>query len=94
MNLYHLTQNKVDDYDTYSDAVVAAQDECRAKLIHPSSFVSWDEAEWKYKAGPLISPRSHGTSEWPEPEHVEARLIGVAVEGTVEGVICASFHAS
>ena len=35
MNLYHISQDAVSGYDTYSDAVVAAESEQDAKNIHP-----------------------------------------------------------
>lgn len=79
MNLYHISQSVNTGYDTYSDAVVAAEHAHLAQLIHPSGD-GWPSR-----------PRFH--NEWCEPSEVKAVLIGVAVEGTQEGVICASYHA-
>lgn len=36
MNLYHISQTANNDYDTYSDAVVAAHTPSRARNMHPS----------------------------------------------------------
>jgi len=35
MKLYHISQSRVSGYDTYSDAVVCAQDEDSARNTHP-----------------------------------------------------------
>jgi hypothetical protein len=77
VNLYLISQRVNNGYDTYSDAVVAAKSEEEAKLIHPSGR----EGEERYH------------EDWAGPEHVQVQLLGRAVAGTVQGVICASFHA-
>jgi hypothetical protein len=96
MNLYHLTQDVVDDYDTYSDAVVAARSAEAAVHLHPNENVTWEDGRWvyqtKYANGRLSSKGSHGNDDWPLPNQVKARLIGIAAKG-VRGVVCASFHA-
>ena len=79
MNLYYLSQDDNRDYDTYSDCVVAAESEEAARVINPGGSDQWDD------------PR---TSNWArKPEFVKVKLIGVAIEGTKAGVICASYHA-
>jgi hypothetical protein len=91
MKLWHISQDQCNDYDTYSDAVVAAPDEETARTIHP------DGAIWASKKGaPFVSGWSEGepSRSWCDSPHlVTARLIGDAVPGTEIGVICASFHA-
>ena len=79
MKLYLLTQSKERGIDTYDSCVVAAESEEIAKTIHPSGFSS----SWG----------SSGRDWARSPEHVDADLIGEAVEGTERGVICASFNA-
>lgn len=74
MNLYRISQNWNTGYDTYDSAVVAAESEDEARLIHPS--------EMRYS-----------TSSWCDPAAVEVTLIGKAVDGTISGVICASYNA-
>lgn len=77
MNLYHLSQKVNNDYDTYDSCVVAAETEEEAAGITPDGFTFGDR--W--------------TSWAYKREQVVVRLIGVAVEGTASGVICASFNA-
>lgn len=77
MNLYHLSQTENNGYDTYDSCVVAADTEAEAQGITPDGF-------------------GFG-GRWPSwadnRNQVVVRLIGVAVEGTPTGVICASFNA-
>lgn len=40
MNLYLISQDNVDGYDTYDSAVVVAKDVQDARKIHPSAFVT------------------------------------------------------
>jgi hypothetical protein len=99
MNLYHLTQNEVDDYDTYSDAVVAAESAEQATHIHPCPRVQWAVDRWmELPYGPfngekIGTPQPHGNDDWPLPSKVVVRLIGKAEEDVKAGVICASYHA-
>jgi hypothetical protein len=78
MNLYLISQETNNDYDTYDSAVVAAESEDAARSIHPS------ESDWDGKSS------MYGT--WSAKEDVSVRLIGVA-SNEVSGVICASFNA-
>jgi len=80
MNLYAISQSINNGYDTFSDAVVAAENEADARLIHPSGR-AWSEHI------------RHDYDDWAKSEDVVVELIGVAVDGTPAGVICASFHA-
>lgn len=88
MNLYKISQVIVDGYDTYSDAVVAAESAELATRVHPSDFIdAWDpnrsNEDWE------------DCSTWaPHPKHVRAEYLGTA-DGSLSAneVICASFHA-
>lgn len=81
MKLYHLSQNKVRGYDTFSDMVVCAESEDEARLIHPAE---WRENPWEKEL--------YGV--WCEsPDQVEVKYLGEAAEDLEKGVICASFHA-
>jgi hypothetical protein len=83
MNLYHVSQNQNDGYDTYSNFVICAPDEEAARLANPSTGEPMTPADWK-----------HPFSDWCDaPEHVTAVLIGTATESTMPGIICASFRA-
>lgn len=92
MNLYYIEQSVNSDYDMYSDAVVTAESEEDARLVHPYGY-SWDDdkKEW-YLTWTDGTRLSAGNYEWASPENVEVTLIGTA-NGNMAGVICASFHA-
>lgn len=89
MKLWLIEQHVNGGYDTYSDAVVAAETEDLARRIHP------DGGEWSDKPKDNFgwAPNQCGWAWAPSPEEVSAKLIGEAVNGTAQGVICASFHA-
>jgi hypothetical protein len=92
MNLYHIKQSVNYGYETFSDAVVVANNEIEASLIHPDMnseyfekwpFVenedgtNWDRNDWAYT-----------------PDQVTVEFIGIANDKfTVPTVICSSYHA-
>ena len=102
MKLFLIWQYEARGYDTYSDAVVAAQDEAEAKTIHPRSgtfdkclvHIPLQRHEDGYyytdESGNYVSD-----NEWTnDPGKVTAKYLGEAAEDIVEPmVICASFHA-
>jgi hypothetical protein len=101
MNLYKISQNANDDWDTYDSAVVAAESESEAKLIHPSE---WGEAEWKElpehlqeegqsKMGWVDTNGFTRSGDWTTPDRVIVEYIGLAAEGIKKGVIVSSFNA-
>ncbi len=84
MKLFYLSQSLVDGYDTFSDAVVAAESCQEARQIHPNAECGlFENGQW---------PDWHNDS-WAPPDSVVVKLLGEAVEGIEAGVICASFHA-
>ncbi len=86
MKLWHISQEKNNGWDTYSDAVVAAETEDAARNIHPCVYYSkYMSSDSKYMGWDF--------STWVSPSDVVVKYIGEAVEGTEAGVICASFHA-
>ena len=78
MNLYLISQEVNNGYDTYDSAVVAAVSEEAARSIHPG------KKDWDGKA------EQYGT--WCAKENVSVRLIGTAADD-VTGVIFAWFNA-
>lgn len=92
MNLYKISQTENNDYDTYSDAIVCANNKDEARMIHPSgnqpSKLKMDGSEDDYNAWDYTY-RSWCSS----PELVTVELIGVAIEGIKKGIVLASFHA-
>ena len=84
MNLYYISQTENEEYDTFSDAVVAAETAIEAANTHPSG----NPENWKRETDGSFS----GT--WVKTaDSVSVKLIGTAVQGTPAGVICSSFHA-
>ena len=82
MNLYHISQDVYNGYDTYSDAVVAAKTAKSAATFHPMGG-DWRVPHDTYCGGAWVN----------DPAQVSVEYIGKAKRGTKEGVICASFHA-
>lgn len=81
MNLYLLSQDVNNEYDTYDSAVVAALSEDEARMIHPRNYSEpWDGTMEEY-------------STWCNASDVRVTLIGVALESQEAGVILASFNA-
>ncbi len=77
MNLYLISQNESNGYDTYDSAVVAAETNLKARKTHPIPGLegSWD-LDWSSSF-----------------QTVDAKFIGKAKKGMKAGVICASFNA-
>jgi hypothetical protein len=80
MNIYLLSQEDNIDYDTFDSVVVAAESEEKARLIHPDTL---NEDPWE-----------DNYPSWADsPDNVRVEFLGVAKEGTKEGIILASFNA-
>jgi len=84
MKLYRISQTINDGYDTYDSAIVAALTDDQAKEIHPSSL---------YGTVELIDDDSNMGCWAYSVDQVKCEYIGEAVEGTLKGVILASFNA-
>jgi len=84
MNIYLLTQNIVTGYDTYDSAVVAAETEDKARMIHPSEYTT--TKRWSYA--------NYSDGDWPK--FSQRHLITVELVGTTDkeaGLILGSFNA-
>jgi len=79
LNLYLISQDVNNGYDTYDKAVVAAPDEDTARNIHPG----WED----------MAEAGREFSSWCVAEKVKVELIGEAAEDIDQGVVCASFLA-
>ncbi len=93
MNIYRITQDLNDGYDTYDAAVIVAATEEQARVTHPAG-----DCVWKENTGEWVEHREGGQDwiskgEWTEPKNVKVELIG-ETPGTTPGVILASFNAS
>lgn len=90
LNLYRISQTVNTGYDTYSDAVVAANTSIEAARLHPNPD---DSAGW---ADGIVNEWGYvdGRDSWAHsPADVTVQYIGIAADDISEGVICASFHA-
>lgn len=87
MNIYLIGQNKISGYDSYDSAVVIAESETQARMIHPHSQYGFID--------PIITDWNEPYSTWaPSYDHVTAKLIGVADPSyNTPVVICASYNA-
>jgi hypothetical protein len=93
MKLWLISQNVNNDYDTYSDAVVAAETRSEARNIHPRyPEYRWDSSGCWYGIRADES-RWSPCDTWARPDQVTAELLGTAKPGTKAGVICKSYHA-
>jgi len=88
MNIYLISQDVNKGYDTFDKAIVAANNENEAKLIHPDgvsanwkdeNFSDDDNVEWIWA--------------WTKPKNVKIELLGVTTKEIKSGVILASYNA-
>ena len=79
MNIYLISQDENNDYDTYDSVIVVAENNKEAVKIHPDG----DDAEWDRRYSTWAS----------SPSKVSAALIGKASDDIQPGVVLASFNA-
>jgi hypothetical protein len=99
MNIYRISQNINDRYDTYDSAVVCAETEDEARKIHPSPFTKfWRDNKW---FGIDVNGKEYQSSDgyssnWVTGDNlkeIKIEYIGVAKDGIEKGVIVSSFNA-
>jgi len=96
-NIYRISNEVNNDYDTYDSAIVVADSPEDAKLVHPSSDAEtkvkfWDGRWWFIDS--KGDAHEHYNSSWCLPADVGVELVGKAAKGFEPGtVICASFNA-
>ena len=85
MNIYLISQNKENGYNTYDSAVVVAETAKKAKETHPDP----------HKVDPWNKEnRGYMSLCWAKrPEYVKSELIGKAKTNVDAGVVCSSFNA-
>ncbi len=93
MNLYRLTQEVNNDYDTYDSCIVAAKTEDEARLIHPDEDITLCDEKGFYITYPNISKKSYCNCAWCKPQDVKVELLGIADKTVSQGVVLASFNA-
>ena len=92
MNIYLISQDVNNEYDTYDSAVVAAVNEYEAKRTYPSPFRIFVEDVLYFNYGDSISSQEVSSGDWTSnPNDVDVELIGTTTKEA--GVILASFNA-
>ena len=86
--IYHVSQNELMGYDTYSDFVVIAEHDVDARNTHPNSYVNEGViGSWKPNPDDI-------DDSWPkDPKYVKVTLIGKANLNETARIVCTSFHA-
>jgi len=82
MNIYLISQDENNDYDTYDSAVVIAKDEHAARLTKPGGV----------RAGEVWNGTVDQYSSWTDAKNVTVKFIGVSLSHE-PGIVCASFNA-
>jgi hypothetical protein len=72
--------------DSFAYAVVAAETGKAARHIHPTKGVVWRKTMW-IKGG-----KDYGFDIWTNPKNVRSKLLGTAIAGTLQGMVCTSFN--
>jgi hypothetical protein len=76
--LYLISQGKNQGDVTYDSAIVVAESESEARLIHPDGRAEWDGKDEKY-------------GEWADSENVIVTKVGVS-DIKLKGVLLASYN--
>jgi hypothetical protein len=97
MNIYKISQEINNDYDTYDSMIVAANTVKEASEIHPGNtseekiFLISKQFMFKSYTGKYFK---YPYSDWVDnPNQVNVEYIGKAKKGTKQGIILASFNA-
>ena len=99
LKLYLISQNVNNGYDTFSAAVVCAENEEDAKRVHPhDGFKAYFDEEkkqfWTKRVDgkPYLFEDKYET--WTNDlKKIRVEYLGEVKEGIKKGVICSSFHA-
>jgi hypothetical protein len=93
VNLYLISQEVNNSYDSYDGAVVAAPDEETARRIRPETpYPGCEPCIWIDGEKNINLLRHLGT--WVDhPRHVAVKMIGVASDDVLLGTVLASFNA-
>ncbi len=92
VNLYRISQDANDGYDTYDSAIVAAESEECARRISPDGYDVWSDA-MKCWVAPNGTKRDWLGTWCSHIDNVKVELIGRGLADTQAGVILASFNA-
>ena len=95
LNLYLISQDVNNNYDTFDSAVVAAASEYAARLTYPSKWrednISWNGSKWfRYLDDGRVL--DYSASTWTSPDNVSVQFLAAGYEGPA-GTVLASFNA-
>lgn len=86
MNIYLISQELNDNYDTYDSLVVIAENEESARLTHPySGGIDWKDEDFNRHKDVWVS--------FDQINQIKVELIGKAEKSQQKGVVLASFNA-
>lgn len=88
MNLYLITQKTDREFDYYAGAVVVAETEEEARLMHPGIY---PRDEWLKWAG---SELSWMLDSWTTPDKVIVRCLGVSDSSVKAGVVLSDYRSA
>jgi hypothetical protein len=94
MKIYHILREKEGDYDTYQEAVVYAESEDEARLIHPSGMgYRWAAEHGKWMTRSVFGEWFDDGGSWIDPSKVVVDHVGDVLDSplTIAGVIVANF---
>ena len=99
MELFKISQNVNNGYDTYSSAIVCAKDKneaqhsclCGYHKFHHNKL--WFQYSDGHEDSDGHEEEEECCSGWASAKNVKVEYIGEAKKGLEKGVVCASFHA-
>ena len=98
MNLYKISQDVNDDWDTFDSAVVVAESSEEAKKIIPYFTNQNIDTLSNFQFLDLIYGDHNSTDKWAKPEDVKVEFIGLADKAYLDSLgerttVVASFNA-
>ena len=98
MKIYKISRlpEQFPSYDTYDSAIVYAENEEKAKCIHPSKFVTHFKEDGWYGTSVTGKEYKEGLDdwiEWKDRESLVVEYLGRARSEAKEGVILGSYNA-
>lgn len=89
LKIYRISQEENNTWDTYDSAIVIAESEEQAAQIDPSY-----NPEYSWSVLWMVWPTDHHLRGWcSSTDKVKVEYIGEPKEGSVIGIICASYNA-
>jgi hypothetical protein len=94
MEIFSIHRESLGGLNTFDGAVVIAENEFQARLIHPDRISFFEDGKWRISR-PTGPDRDNDDGSWVLPGDVLVIHIGSALpEFTNNKVVCASFNAA